>query len=211
MKARLLAAAAALFILATPGLAQDSGTVSDNAKAAIEAMSKVTAANDFIKHAAMSDMFEMMSDMFEIQTGQMAQEQGGSDAARQLGQMLVQDHSNSSKELTDLAKAAGIDAAPPAALDERHQVIADSLKDAEGSGFDKAFGQAQVQAHEEAITLFESYSQNGDNEELKAFASRGLPKLQQHLEMAQKLEAAPPPDAVGKRACLFQQARRCCR
>ena len=183
MRARLLAAAAALFILATPGFAQDSGTASENSKTAIEAMSKVTAANDFIKHAAMSDMFE-------IQTGQMAGEQGGGDAARQLGQMLVQDHSNSSKELTELATAAGIDAAPPAALDERHQVILDSLKDAKGSGFDKAFGQAQVQAHEEAITLFESYSQNSDNEQLKAFAKKGLPKLQQHLEMAQKLEAA---------------------
>ena len=181
MKAKLMAAAAALFIFASPGLAQDQ-TATDNSRAAIEAMSKVTAAHDFIKHAAMSDMFE-------IQTGQMAQEQGGSDQAKQLGQMLVQDHSNSSKELTDLARAAGIDAQPPSALDERHQVIVDSLKDAEASGFDKAFGQAQVQAHQEAIALFEAYGQNGDNDQLKAFAQKGLPKLQQHLEMAQKVEA----------------------
>jgi putative membrane protein len=177
MKAKLMAAAAALFIFTTPGFAQET---TDNAKASIEAMSKVTTAQEFVTHAAMSDMFE-------IQTGQMAQEQGGSDAAKQFGQMLVQDHSNASKELMNLAKAAGIDAQPPSALDQRHQVIVDSLKDAEGAGFDKAFGQAQAQAHQEGIALFQAYSQNGDNDQLKAFAQKGLPKLQQHLEMAQQL------------------------
>jgi putative membrane protein len=180
MKATLMAAAAALVMFTAPGLAQESSAATENSKAAVEAMAKVTSARDFASHAAMSDMFE-------IQTGQMAQDQGGSDQARQLGQMLVQDHSASSKELMDLAKAAGVDTAPPAALDQRHQVIVDSLKDAKGSGFDKAFGQAQVQAHQEAIALFEAYSQNGDNKDLQAFAKKGLPKLQQHLEMAQQV------------------------
>ena len=130
-----------------------------------------------------------MSDMFEIKTGQMAQDQGGSDAAKQLGEMLVEDHSNASKELTEVATGAGIEAAPPAALDQRHQVIIDSLKDAKGEGFDTAFAQAQVDAHEEAIALFKSYSGNGDNAELKKFAAKGLPALEKHLDMARKLAA----------------------
>ncbi|MFN4141101.1 DUF4142 domain-containing protein [Aestuariivirga sp.] len=176
MRNRFLAAAAALMLLTGPSFAQET----DNSKAAIEAMSKVTTAQDFVSHAAMSDMFE-------IRTGQMAQEKGGSDAVKQFGQMLVQDHGNSSKELMDLAKAAGVDAAPPEALDQRHQVIADSLEGAEAQGFDQAFGQAQVQAHQEGIALFEAYAQNGDNEQLKAFAQKGLPVLQKHLETAQQI------------------------
>jgi putative membrane protein len=178
MNRKLMAATAALFLFASPAAFAQETT--DNSKAAIETLSKVTTAKDFVANAAMSDMFE-------IQTGQMAADQGGSDAVKQFGQMLVQDHGNSSKELTDLAKAAGIDAAPPSALDQRHQVIADSLKDAKGSGFDKAFADAQVQAHEEGIALFKSYGQNGDNEQLKAFAQKGLPILQKHLETAQKI------------------------
>jgi len=175
---RIIRAAAAVLLLsgAAPALAQET----DNSKAAVEAMSRVTAAKDFVSFAAMSDMFE-------IQTGQMAADQGGSDAVKQFGQMLVKDHGNSGKELMDLAKAAGIDAQPPAALDERHQVIADSLKDAKGSGFDKAFAQTQVDAHKEGIALFEAYAKNGDNEQLKAFAQKGLPILQKHLETAQAI------------------------
>ena len=181
MKATLTAAVAALVLFASPVLAQETGTAGENSKAVIEAMSKVTAAQDFVTFAAMSDMFE-------IKTGEMAKKQAGSDATRKLGQMLVKDHSASSKKLMKLAKAAKLEVSPPAAFDQRHQVIFDSLKDAKGEAFDKAFAEAQVQAHEEGIALFQAYAQNGDNEQLKDFASKGLPKLKKHLEMAQKAE-----------------------
>ena len=61
MKNRLMTAAAALFIFATPVFAEDT------AKANIEAMSKITTAKDFVSHAARSDMFE-------IKSGEMAQQ-----------------------------------------------------------------------------------------------------------------------------------------
>lgn len=194
MNAKLLAAAAALLLFAAPGFAEDKTTATtgaataaptDNSKAALEDMAKVTTAQEFVTLAAMSDMFE-------IETGQMAKTQAGTKAVRKFGQMLVKDHSASSRKLMDLAKAARIEVTPPAALDQRHQVIADSLKDAKGEAFDTAFAQAQVQAHEEGIALFEAYSKNGDNAELKAFAEKGLPKLKEHLAMAQKIEGNAP-------------------
>lgn len=181
----LLAAAVAGLLSATPALAQSDTAASDNSKAAIAQLSKVTKAQDFVAFAAASDMFE-------IQTGQMASAQGGSEQVMQFGKQLVADHGQSSKELMDIAKAAGVNAAPPAELDQRHQVIVDSLKDAKGQGFDSAFAQAQVAAHQEGIALFEAYAQNGDNDQLKAFAQKGLPVLKQHLEMAQKLAGAAP-------------------
>ena len=197
MKARLLAATAALLIFTAPGFAEDKATTTtdtagttaaattDNAKATMDEMAKVTTAQDFVTLAAMSDMFE-------IQTGQMAKKQAGGKAARKLGQVLVKDHSASSRELMKLAKAAKLDVKAPAALDQRHQVIADSLKDAKGEAFDTAFAQAQVQAHQEAIALFEAYGKNGDNAEIKAFATKGLPKLKEHLAMAQKIDGSAP-------------------
>ena len=181
MKTTLMAALAALALFAAPVYAQET----DNSKAAVEAASKVTKAQDFAMMAAMSDRFE-------IDSGQMAQEQSLNNEVKQFGQQLVQDHGNSSKELMQIAGQAGLRLDPPQRLDQRHQTIADSLSDAKGSGFDKAFLQAQVQAHEEGIALFKSYSQNGDNEQLKAFAQKGLPALQKHLDMAQKLEKQVP-------------------
>ena len=46
----------------------------------------------------------------------------------------------------------------------------------------------QVSAHKEAVSLFERYAKDGDNPELKSFASKTLPHLQEHLKMAQDLE-----------------------
>lgn len=189
----LLATGVVGLLLATPALAQTDTTTTTttatqptaNSEAAIQQMSQVTTAKDFVTFAAMSDMFE-------IQTGQMAETQAGSKDVSAFGKQLVKDHSKSSKQLMKLAKAAKLDVAPPTQLDQRHQVIADSLKDAKGQGFDTAFAQAQVAAHQEGIALFKSYSENGDNPQLKAFAKKGLPILQKHLEMAQKLAGTPP-------------------
>jgi putative membrane protein len=45
-----------------------------------------------------------------------------------------------------------------------------------------------VSGHKTDVSLFERYAGGGDNVDLKAFASTYLPKLQQHLKMAQDLE-----------------------
>ena len=180
----LLSAAAAALLFASPALAQTATATTSNSAAAMEQMAKVTTARDFASLAAMSDLFE-------IQTGEMAGSQAGSKAVNQFGKMLVKDHGKSSKQLAKLAKAAGIEGLLPAALDQRHAVIADSLKDARGESFDAAFAQIQVQAHQEGIALFKAYAANGDDAQLKAFAKKGLPVLEKHLSMAQKLPGAP--------------------
>ncbi len=177
MSTKLLSAAAALALFFTPVAAQEQ---SDNSKAAIEMMSKVTKAQDFLQHAAMGDMFEM-------RTAELANERSQNQQVQQFAQMLIKDHGAASQELMNIAQAAGIQMQNPT-LDQRHQTIVDSLSGAEGQGFDTAFAQTQVQAHQEAIALYEAYAQNGDNEQMKAFAQKGLPVLQQHLQMAQQLQ-----------------------
>lgn len=182
----LLATAMAGLLCITPALAQSdtAGQPTANSEAAIQQMSQVTTAQDFVTFAAMSDMFE-------IQTGQMAESQAGNKKVAAFGKMLVKDHTKSSKQLMKLAKAAKLELSPPTELDQRHQVIANSLRDAKGTGFDTAFAQAQVAAHREGIALFTTYSEKGDNPQLKAFARKGLPVLQKHLETAQTLAGAP--------------------
>lgn len=194
MKRMLMTAAAAALLFATPALAQSDTTTTttattplpaDNPQAMIDQMSKVTAAQDFVTFAAMSDEFE-------IQSGKLAENQADGKDAKQLGKKLVKDHTKSSKQLMDLAKDAKIDVTAPVQLDQRHQAILDGLKNAQGKDFDTAFATVQVQAHEEGIALFTSYSENGDNDKLKAFAKKGLPVLKKHLQMAQKMAGAAP-------------------
>jgi predicted outer membrane protein len=46
----------------------------------------------------------------------------------------------------------------------------------------------QVEGHQKAVDLLQSYSQNGDNSDLKKLASDVLPTVEKHLAAAQKLE-----------------------
>jgi putative membrane protein len=57
-----------------------------------------------------------------------------------------------------------------------------------GAAFDRGFVEAQVKAHQEAITLFEKESSNGSDSDLKAFATKQLPALRAHLKQAQDLQ-----------------------
>jgi putative membrane protein len=45
----------------------------------------------------------------------------------------------------------------------------------------------QMEAHQQAISLFEGYAQGGDNPQLKQWAAKTLPALKMHKTMADKL------------------------
>jgi putative membrane protein len=127
-----------------------------------------------------------IGDMYEIQAGQMAQERGQAAGVKAFGRMLASDHTATSNEMKTLASAAG--QTPPAALDQRHQGMIDNLRAANGTAFDNAFLTQQIAAHEEAITLHRGYSESGDNAALKEFAVKTVPKLEQHLQEARRLQ-----------------------
>jgi putative membrane protein len=65
--------------------------------------------------------------------------------------------------------------------------LALGLKGKTGDQFAKDYAQTQQQGHQQAASLFQSYSTSGDNPALKAWAGKTLPTLQMHLQMAQKL------------------------
>lgn len=73
-------------------------------------------------------------------------------------------------------------------LDAEHQQMIQRLQGLRGAEFDRMYIQQQVQAHQKAVDLFTAYSQNGDQAELKQWAARTLPALQQHLQRAQQLQ-----------------------
>lgn len=134
---------------------------------------------EFVQQAAVSDMFE-------IETGEMATEKSETEMVVDFGQMLVDDHTMSSTILMTIAAAKNIDV--PTTLTEEKQAIRDRLAGKEGMEFDKDFANAQVEAHEEAIALYQRAVDELEDEELRTFAENVLPVLQEHLQEAQVLE-----------------------
>lgn len=130
----------------------------------------------FLRNAALGGMYE-------IRAGEIALEKAGSPELRELGQMLIDDHTRLNQQVEAAAMAAGIAVTPPAALDERRQGLIDNLMAASDTTFDAAFLHQQEAAHLETITLLESYEARGDVPELVAAAREAQPVVRGHLDM----------------------------
>jgi putative membrane protein len=140
---------------------------------------------DFVQKVAMSDMYE-------VQAGKIASEKGQSDAVKQFAQQMVDAHTKTTEELTGIVKTKNIKADLPAKLDAKHQKLIDDLNNASAQDFDKTYASQQVDAHQEAVNLFKKYASQGDDADVKQFAEKTLPTIEQHLEEAKKLPAGPP-------------------
>lgn len=173
MRKMLLLLTAGAF-LAAPAFGQSIGE-----KTGINAMTGVAPkTEDFVKEAAVSDMFE-------VEAGKLAQSKG--QKTKDFGAMLVKDHSATTAELKSLVSGGKVKAQMPTELDSSHKSKLDKLQKLQGADFDKQFADDNVSGHKDDVSLFERYSKGGDNADLKGFAAKTLPTLQAHLKMAQDL------------------------
>ncbi len=134
----------------------------------------------FVKEAAAGGMAE-------VQMGKLAAQNGQSEAVKKLGQRLVQDHTKANQELKQIASRKGLTVS--STLDTEHQSALDHLKGLQGQEFDKAFIQHAIQDHQKAIDKFQKVAQEAQDLEIKAFAAKTLPTLQEHLQLAKQAEA----------------------
>jgi putative membrane protein len=126
-----------------------------------------------------------MSGMAEVELGQLAVQRGASDAVKQFGQRMVDDHTRANQELIGLASGAGVTL--PTALDAKHRALVDRMSRLSGAAFDRAYKSQMVKDHTSAVALFQREAGRGAHADLKAFATRTLPTLQEHLGMAREM------------------------
>ena len=127
-----------------------------------------------------------VSDVFEIQSSELAAQRGNAEV-KSFAERMLKDHTKTSKELKAMVSKAKAKIKLPTALDAEHKTKLGQLQKLKGDEFNGAYLSAQLQAHEEAVKLFEAYSKNGDDAQLKSWAAKTLPSLREHLEHARKL------------------------
>ena len=172
---RLFLIVAAGLLLAAPAFGQSLGE-----RSGVNSMMGVAPKDaDFVKEAAVSDMFE-------IKAGQLAQDKGDQQA-KDFAAKMIHDHSETTAELKSLVESNKVKAQLPSGLDKSHQAKLDKLQKLDGAAFNKQYDKDQVAAHKAAVSLFKRYAKNGKNADLKAFAQKYLPHIEQHLQMAQNL------------------------
>lgn len=135
---------------------------------------------EFMNKAAQAGMAEVM-------LGQTASTKGTSPDVKNFGTRMVSDHGKAGDELKQLAQTKGVTL--PADVDDGSKKMADKLSKLSGKDFDKEYMKGMVDDHEKAVKDFEKASKDAKDPDLKAWASKTLPTLQDHLKMAKDTKA----------------------
>ena len=134
---------------------------------------------DFAKDAAQGGLAE-------VKLGQLAEEKGSSDAVKNFGKRMVEDHSKANEQLKDVALHEKWKL--PTELSKKNQKNYDRLSQLSGDAFDRAYARDMVRDHENDVVAFKQEASNGQNQAIKNFALQTLPTLEDHLKMAREME-----------------------
>lgn len=125
--------------------------------------------------------------MAEVKLGQLAEQHAQSPDVKAFGQRMVTDHTKANDELKSIASRKGITL--PSDLNAKDQATYDRLSKLNGAAFDKAYMQDMVTDHRTDVSEFRRESEHGTDADIKAFASKTLPTLEEHLKLAESTDA----------------------
>jgi putative membrane protein len=144
---------------------------------------KPVSTTDFVKKASMGDLYE-------IQASQLVLDMDGTtDPAREFAQQTINAHTDISKDLKEELKTAKAGVSPAMSLDAKHQAKIDELKAIKDpTELSMDYLKQMSEFHDKAVMLYENYSVNGENAELKQFAMATLPTVKSHNDHLKGLE-----------------------
>lgn len=134
------------------------------------------------EHVAMGDS--------EVALGRLAAQKGTHAEVKRFGEMMVREHTAAGQELKQIHSQL------PASADNRttdtdarddHKDALEDLQGLSGNEFDKKYMDLMVDHHEKAVNELERKAENGSTE-VRQWASKTLPKVQQHLEQAKTIK-----------------------
>jgi putative membrane protein len=126
--------------------------------------------------------------MAEVELGKLAAEKGTSDDVKKFGQRMADDHGKAGDELKALAQRKNITV--PSDLDAKDKALRDRLIKLSGPAFDRAYMQAMVSDHVKDVNDFKMESRSGNDPDVKEWATKTLPTLEDHLRMARSTNGA---------------------
>jgi putative membrane protein len=139
--------------------------------------SKVPSADEqFLKDAAAGGMME-------VELGKIAADKAVNDQVKAFGRQMQQDHGKANDELKTLAASKGVQI--PTALTGKHKRTVDRLSKLSNAEFDRQYMRTMIDDHKEDLKAFQREADKGKDPDVKQFASKYVPMIQNHLEMAQ--------------------------
>jgi len=127
---------------------------------------------------------------YDIETGSLAVKKARSKQAHEFGEMLVRDHKNVRQQGRDLAASLKVTPTPPRdfALAKAHADAMKKLRSLNGTAFDRAFVQHEIDFHNAVIdAVTKSLLPATQNAQLKDLETKVAPAFVAHRDRAQNL------------------------
>lgn len=140
-------------------------------------------AHEFVRQTAIAQMFG-------IESATLALHKSSSPAIKDFAHALTSEQGAATSGLRRIV-AKRSDIALPDRPDGRRLDLLRDLNDKRGAAFDRAYVEAQRSTHHEAALLMERYASEGDDAELKRFATQSLPVFRELDRKSQELPVAP--------------------
>jgi len=124
------------------------------------------------------------TDMTEAHEGQVAENQASRAEVKDFAKTLVQDHTQSYEELTELAAKVGI--AIPKGINVGKNIEIQQLARLKGERFDQQFDRDEIADHHRVLASVKREAAHGQDPDVKAYAAKMIPVLEKHLGLAEQ-------------------------
>jgi putative membrane protein len=199
MYRKIITFAAALLFAGTMSVAQSNAPAGENSGAHAhhkaskgdKGATSAGAAESGSKMSKKDEMFMMKAAQggkAEVELGQLAKDKASNDQVKQFAQRMVDDHGKAGDELQSLASKKGVTL--PTDTDKKEQAEKDRLSKLSGAEFDKAYMEHMLQDHKKDVAEFKRESQMAKDSDLKDWASKTTPTLEDHLKQAESTASA---------------------
>jgi putative membrane protein len=172
------------------GLAQASGNTGGQPGSAAQESQRSTSQASSSQLSAHDKMFmrkAAQGGLEEVELGQLVSQKTQNDDVKQFAQRMVQDHTRANEELKALAQQKGVTL--PTDLDAEGKAMKAKLEKLSGDQLNKAYMHGMVLDHNKDVHEFRTESKMAKDSDLKSWAEKTLPTLEDHLRQA-KTDAA---------------------
>lgn len=120
--------------------------------------------------------------MAEVALGRLASQKAQNADVRRFGERMVTDHSKANSDLKELATSKNVTV--PAEPSAEQKADIDKLSKLSGPAFDREYMKMMVEDHDKDVKAFQDQANGASDADVKSFASKTLPTLQEHQKMA---------------------------
>lgn len=186
-KSKLLIAIATTALASMPMQAQFAGHSPAAQVANDPARNGLANVND--QHAMDQQFLQSAAgaNMAEVSEAKLAMDKSSNQDVKAFAQKMIDDHTAMQKDVE--AAASQMNVTLPTAPPKSDQNQAKKLAGMDGPAFDKAYVADQVKDHKNVLSEMKHESSTTQNAQLRDLSSKGATEVQQHLQLAQDLQA----------------------